>query len=382
MAEQAATLFHSDQHHCYAEILTPEQVQARIKVIVLRFLKYLSSPDPSICDLPLVCRTANNTKLRQGCFGDVDSIFLSYSMYKRSFMKKNVEMAFVRVWKVLELCFQLLVIGKQATQREVFYRLLSDSPKYFSSQVQVNRAIQDVVALVQCSRHSLGIMASSRGAVVGKLVIYEPNGDIVDCTVLGPSGHLINGNLHLLQKWVFESDARYVILVEKDAIFQRLAEDRIYNYIPSIMITGKGYPDLASRILLHRLSRSFPNLLILALVDWNPAGLAIVCTYKFGSIAMGLEASKYVCDVKWLGLRGSDLQLVPENARLKLKPRDHQLAKSLLSSKMLQNQMKYKEELLYMVQAGHRVEIEALYCHGYGFLAQYVATKIVQADYI
>ena len=42
------------------------------------------------------------------------------------------------------------------------------------------------------------------------------------------------------------------------------------------------------------------------------------------------------CNVKWLGLRGDDLQLIPESAFQELKPRDSQIAKSLLSSKFLQ----------------------------------------------
>lgn len=42
------------------------------------------------------------------------------------------------------------------------------------------------------------------------------------------------------------------------------------------------------------------------------------------------------CNVKWLGLRGDDLQLIPQSAYQELKPRDLQIAKSLLSSKFLQ----------------------------------------------
>lgn len=41
------------------------------------------------------------------------------------------------------------------------------------------------------------------------------------------------------------------------------------------------------------------------------------------------------CNVKWLGLRDDDLHLIPENAFMELKPRDHQISKSLLSSNFL-----------------------------------------------
>ncbi|XP_077245508.1 sporulation 11-2 isoform X6 [Tasmannia lanceolata] len=343
-----SSLFYSDQQLCYAEILPPSEVRARIEVSVLRFLKILDSPNPAISDLSLISRRSKNSRLRRGLLGHVSSIFLSHSFCTRSLMKTKDAKAFIRVWKVMELCFQILVQEKLVTQRELFYKLLCDSPDYFTSQVQVNRTVQDVVALLRCSRQSLGIMASSRGAVVGRL---------------------------LLQKLVLHSDARYIIVVEK-----RLAEDRMFNQIPSILITAKGYPDIATRFLLHRMSKSFPDLPILGLVDWNPAGLAILCTYKFGSIGMGLEAYRYACNIKWLGLRGDDLQLIHQHSYVPLKPRDLQIAKSLMSSAMLEDI--YRAELTSMVNNGHKVEIEALYSHGYDFLGKYIAKKIVQTDYI
>ena len=44
-------------------------------------------------------------------------------------------------------------------------------------------------------------------------------------------------------------------------------------------------------------------------------------------------------NVKLLGLGGDDLQLIPHSAFQELKPRDFQIAKSLLSSKLLQVRM-------------------------------------------
>lgn len=289
---------------------------------------------------------------------------------------------FEAVWMVLRICYQLLEEGKQATQRELFYRLLSEAPNYFQCQSQVNNTIQDVVALLKCSRNSLGILASSKGSVAGRLIIQESNGEFLDCTNMGTTGQVISGDLKCVQKWRFQSDARYILLVEKDAIFQRLQEDKFFHSIPCIIITAKGYPDLASRVFLHQLRCSFPFLPIVALVDWNPAGLAIICTYKFGSIRMGLEASKYVCDVKWLGLRSGDLQLIPRDSLLPLTVKDNQLGASLLSSIMLQNNAQYKQELACMLKSGQRVEIEALYAHGYNFLGRYISLKLMQRDYI
>ncbi|KAK2631154.1 hypothetical protein EUGRSUZ_L03317, partial [Eucalyptus grandis] len=304
-------------------------------------------------------RTSSNSRVNHGLLTDISWIFLSHSFCTRSLMRANAAKAFIRVWKVMEMCYQILIQEKKVTQRELYYKLLCTSSEYFTSQVQVNKAIQDTVALLRCSRYSLGIMASSRGLVAGRLLLQEPNKEIVDCCSCGSSGYPISGDLNLLENLIMKTDARYIILVEKHAIFQRLVDDHVFNQIPSILITAKGYPDIATR---------------------NPAGLAILCTFKFGSIGMGLEAFRYACNVKWLGLRGSDMELIPEESFIPLKPKDIGIAKSLMSSKLLQD--KYQEELAFMTETGRRAEIEALYFHGYDYLGKYIAKKIVQVDYI
>ncbi|CAM8947811.1 unnamed protein product [Rhodiola kirilowii] len=379
-SSNSTLMFFADQDLCYADILPPLEVRARIELAVLNFLKSLTSTSPAISDLPLISRSSSNSRRSEGLLTDVSLLFLSHAVCTRSLMRANAAKAFIRVWKVMEMCLQILAQEKRVTQRELFYKLLCDSPGYFSSQTQVNKTIQDVVALLRCSRYSLGIMASSRGAVAGRLKLQEPGKEIIDCSECGSSGFDISGDLDLVDRLIITTDARYIILIEKHAVFQRLAEDRIFNQIPSILITAKGYPDIATRMLLHKLSRAFPELPILALVDWNPAGLAILCTFKYGSLGMGLEAYRYACNVKWLGLRGDDLSLIAEESLMPLKPRDLLVAKSLTSSKTIQDE--FKQELALMLQSGKRAEIEALYIHGYDFLGKYLAKKIVQGGYI
>ena len=40
-----------------------------------------------------------------------------------------------------------------------------------------------------------------------------------------------------------------ILVIEKDAVFQRLLEDGFPSLIPSVMVTGKGMPDMATREL-------------------------------------------------------------------------------------------------------------------------------------
>lgn len=46
--------------------------------------------------------------------------------------------------------------------------------------------------------------------------------------------------------------ARFVLVIEKDAIFQRLVGDRLHERLPLVLVTAKGNPDLATRAFLSR----------------------------------------------------------------------------------------------------------------------------------
>jgi meiotic recombination protein SPO11 len=78
-------------------------------------------------------------------------------------------------------------------------------------------------------------------------------------------------------------------VIEKEAVFQRLAEDHFYNLIPSILITGKGVPDLTTRQLVHKLS-TILNIPVLGIFDYNPYGVAIWMMYRYGTFRMGGES--------------------------------------------------------------------------------------------
>lgn len=70
---------------------------------------------------------------------------------------------FAKIWQVLALIHKILVEGKAITQREGYYCLVNR----FKNQSEFNATLQDVVALIGCTRASLGIHASSSGAIAG-----------------------------------------------------------------------------------------------------------------------------------------------------------------------------------------------------------------------
>ena len=57
-----------------------------------------------------------------------------------------------------------------------------------------------------------------------------------------------------------EPGRRFVVIVEKDAVFQRLMEDGFAEHLGAILVTAKGMPDAATRAFLHCLCRALPHL--------------------------------------------------------------------------------------------------------------------------
>ena len=100
----------------------------------------------------------------------------------------------------------------------------------------------------------LGVLATSKGLVVGDLLYVNSEDVIVDCS-LAVGGETVPQDVAGLTN--LTTGAGFVLVVEKDAVFQRLLEEGVMaseELGKFIMITGKGMPDLATRHLVHRLA--------------------------------------------------------------------------------------------------------------------------------
>nr|CAD7445513.1 unnamed protein product [Timema bartmani] len=112
-----------------------------------------------------------------------------------------------------------------------------------------------------------------------------------------------------------ETTAKFVLIVEKDATFQKLiAEDFLKLLGPCILITGKGFPDMNTRLLVRRLWETF-GLPTFVLTDADPHGIEIMCVYRFGSLRMCHEAEFLATPaVRWLGVHPRDVETLGMDA--------------------------------------------------------------------
>jgi DNA topoisomerase VI subunit A len=191
-----------------------------------------------------------------------------------------------------------------------------------------------------------------------------------------------NKNVPLNEK-IDADGCQYLLLVEKEGVMASLIESNFHrNFVPGIMICSQGVPDLCTRqvtFLLHQFLGS--NVPVIALTDYNPGGLVILTTFKFGSENLGFDGMKYTIPTTgWLGIRARDIYetQLPSKYFECLTSRDHSLLNSL-ADKPFFHSAEFKHELSLMQM---KVQIEAFNHFGFDFFPRLLAARIQQQEWI
>uniref|UniRef100_A0AAY4D0D1 DNA topoisomerase (ATP-hydrolyzing) n=1 Tax=Denticeps clupeoides TaxID=299321 RepID=A0AAY4D0D1_9TELE len=233
-----------------------------------------------------------------------------------------------------------------------------NDPQLFGSQKTVDSIVDDISCMLKVPRRSLHVLATSKGLISGDLCYLEEDGTRVDCS----SSSLavpVSSNVGNITNIV--SSAKFVLIVEKDATFQRLLDDDFCTKLsPCIMITGKGVPDVSSRQMVRKLWDTL-HIPVFALVDADPHVHLVVCV--FSSQSMSFEAhSLTVPSVLWLGLLPSDIERlrVPQDALIPFTLRDERKLRSLRSRPYTACQPAWDREMDIMQTGKKKAEIQSL----------------------
>jgi meiotic recombination protein SPO11 len=309
---------------------------------------------------------------------ELDRIVLRDASSARPFASTSTCRKAVITTRILGLVHELCAKNIHVTKRDLFYT----DVKLFEDQSHSDAVLDDAACMLGCTRTSLHVVASEKGVVVGRLSFRE-DGDPIDCARMGVGGKAIPPNVDRVTH--IASDALFILLVEKDAAFMRLAEDRFYNAYPCIIITAKGQPDVASRLFLRKL-RDTLKIPVLALVDADPYGLKILAVYMKGSMNMSYDSSHLTTpDIKWLGVRPSDLDRfsIPDQCRLPMTEEDVRTGKRLLEEDFVKANPAWVKELELMVSTRVKAEIQALSSFGFQYLSQvYLPLKLQEGGWI
>ena len=178
---------------------------------------------------------------------ELDRLVLRDKTLERIFANASSARKTAITTRVLQLVLDLCSRGIHVTKRDLFYT----DVKLFKAQTESDDVLDDAACMIGCTRSSLNVVASEKGIVVGRL-IFDDDGDTIDCTKMGVGGKAIPPSIDRVTN--VRGDAEFILLIEKDAAFMRLAEDRFYNTYPCVIISGKGQPDVATRLFLNKAS--------------------------------------------------------------------------------------------------------------------------------
>ncbi|RVW98732.1 DNA topoisomerase 6 subunit A [Vitis vinifera] len=356
--------------------------RSRRPLTLLRSIYYRNPyppPHPLHSVWPRLLLLRSFTLLRQPTVRpELDRIVLKDKSSLRPFANVSTVRKSAVTTRILQLIHQLCTKNIHVTKRDLFYT----DVKLFQDQTQSDSVLDDVSCMLGCTRSSLNVIASEKGVVVGRL-IFSDNGDMIDCTKMGMGGKAIPPNIDRVGD--MQSDALFILLVEKDAAYIRLAEDRFYNRFPCIIVTAKGQPDVATRLFLRKMKTEL-KLPVLALVDSDPYGLKILSVYGCGSKNMSYDSANLTTpDIKWLGIRPSDLDKysIPEQCRLPMTEQDIKTGKDLLEEDFVKKNPGWVEELNLMVKTKQKAEIQALSSFGFQYLSEvYLPLKLQQQDWL
>ncbi|EPQ57433.1 topoisomerase acting in meiosis, partial [Gloeophyllum trabeum ATCC 11539] len=270
--------------------------------------------------------------------------------------------AAAQLLRVTDLTHEALVDDIPTTKRDMYYK---DVP-LFKSQTVVNRLVDDMAATFEIGRADMNVRAASKGLFAGEnLVIHLQDG--AEIRGNDSEGMLIPA-AEEISHFEVKDHITWVLIVEKEAIFQTLCRYKFASHasLPGegVIITGKGYPDVATRQLVKTLSDNLPtHVPMLALVDGDAYGLDILSVYKFGSASMRHENEKLAASrLEWLGIWSSELlELgVDRDALIPITTHDEKKALAILRRPEEILPKRWRREMLHMLHLRRKAEIEVL----------------------
>ena len=349
-----------------------DKLHEEIHTLIRSLVKEIGKGNPPSLELPL--RGSGNIIWDE----ENDLLLLGEKTTVRSLGSLRTAKDVTRLIRVLEIVHELLEKDIHATKREIFYNDVT----LFEEQRQSDNAIDDIAPLLGTNRESTHIVASAKGTVLGRVVL-EDSGDRIDCTRLGTGGWSITPFVDRVE--IVESDAEFLLIVEKDAAMLRLSEVKWWNKYPCILMTAKGSPDIASRIFARRLTKEL-KIPAFTLVDADPFGHYIHSVYLRGSKRLSYESPFLATpELRLLGVLGRDLDEynIPKECRLRMTPEDIKRAKAVMNEPFVAQNRKWIADIRLMVKRKEKAEIQALSTHGFEFLADtYLPTKLETGDWI
>src|SRR6266446_5737625 len=158
--------------------------------------------------------------------------FFNVKKQKRYFFNVSMAKKFMQTFLVSDACKELIDSGKTTSIRDLYYvtkHTLGDTRQNtFEEQDESDPIFEDLEVTVDALREELHLFASREGSMVGPITITD-SGDTIDLRRMGSGGwavpSIVEENVITFRK----HEAKYVLLIEKDAVWTRFNEDKYWK---------------------------------------------------------------------------------------------------------------------------------------------------------
>ncbi|QIX01675.1 hypothetical protein AMS68_007192 [Peltaster fructicola] len=256
--------------------------------------------------------------------------------------------------------------------RDIYYQ----DPGLFGSQAVVDRYVEDLAFTFSVPRAQLNVAAAAKGIIHGSLKLQYKDGTLLDLSQ-SPRGVLVPNAQDILSSDLTRTS--WILVVEKEATFQLLLTSTHPALRRGLIVTAKGYPDVATRSFLQTICRMSPQNSsstpkLYGLVDYDPDGFAIYSHYKYGANQqLGVEQSS-LPEMQLLGLLSKQLDFSQHTAKsmLVLTDRDRKRARNMLKDDPAAHEDDVRLDLQRMLMLNVKVELQ----HLEGFIVDLCASVL------
>ncbi|KAK3803868.1 hypothetical protein RRG08_029460 [Elysia crispata] len=351
-------------------VICRDEILKRIETVCLDILRSICSETAPEFSFP---RHSAWRELKFDNIISLNSSSLTMSLTKVRFDKRKSAKKFATMLKILKLIYRLIQEDRFCTKRDIFYQY----PDLYNCQASIDKIVDDVACMLQVPRWDLHILATSKGLVGGSVKFTDDEGTCFDCSY-STVGLQIPAHYKDMQNIC--TSANFVLVVEKDATFQKLMGEQFCQKMgPCILITGKGFPDNGTRLLLRLLWINY-YLPIFVLVDADPHGIEIMAVYKFGSMSQAYESQHLATpSIRWLGILPEDIYKlhIPKSTLSPLTPKDVQKCKALKVRPYCKDDIAIKAQIDLLLEHEVKAEIQCLDAISSTYLCDvYLSNKI------
>jgi DNA topoisomerase-6 subunit A len=288
---------------------------------------------------------------------------------------------------------ELIEREKTLTLRGMFYAakhtVAGTNENTFEDQDESDPILEDLEVTLGVLREELHVFAKKAGTIAGNLTVVDRGvpgrADEIDLRRMGSGGWAVPSIVEPDTLEFKKCEAKFVLHVEKNTVWQRFNEDRFWEKHNCILTEGSGQPPRGVRRLLRRMHDEL-KLPVYCLLDCDPWGHYIYSVLKQGSMSLAFESERLaIPEAKFLGIRAKDYEEceLPDGVKIQLNKNDTDRASQIKAYPWFKGHKGWQKEIDGMLRNGFKMEVESLIAKDISYVTEeYVPQRLKKRDWL